>query len=92
MAEKMKPNKSNVLGMELDEWKYESCIAHVGIGIGWATLYDIASQFQGQGHATKLLKTMKLYYEKQGKKFGGTVALNPRMAWLYKKLNIEEYK
>ena len=87
----MNPQKVNVLGMELDEWRYKSCLAHVGVGKDWATIYDIQSQQQGQGHATYLLLIMKSHYEGQAKKFGGSVALNERMARLYKKCGIREY-
>lgn len=82
----------NVLGMELDEWWYKSCSAHVAIGEDWATIYVIQSQQEGQGHATKLLLIMKSYYEHQGKIFGGSVALNERMVRLYKKCGIREYR
>ena len=85
------PKKVNFMGMELDEWTHQSCIAHVGTEEDWATIYDIQSEHEGQGHATELLLMMKDYYEKQGKKFGGSVALNDRMARLYKKCGIREY-
>jgi len=87
----MRPQKVNVLGMELDEWQYKSCLAHVAVGKEWATIYDIQSKQEGRGHATKLLLIMKSYYECRGKRFGGSVALNERMAWLYKKCGIREY-
>ena len=88
----IKPKRvKDVLGMELDEWRYKSCLAQVGIGEDWATLYLIESQQEGKGHATALLLIMKDYYEKQGKRFGGSVALNERMARLYKKCGIYEY-
>ena len=77
--------------MELDEWKVGSCIAHFGTGGNWATLYDIWSGEQGKGHATKLLEKAKDYYEKQGKKVGGSVALNNRMKFIYKKVGYVEY-
>lgn len=35
---------------------------------------------------------MKIYYEKQNKTFGSSVALNSRMKYLLNKLNITEYK
>lgn len=82
----------NVLGMELDEWKLDSCIAHFAVGPKWATLYDIESLIKGRGHATSLLQEAKAYYESQNKKFGGSVALNPIMRKIYKKLKIKEYK
>ena len=90
------PKKVKILGMELDEWCYESCVAHVGTNEDWeewqwATIYDIESQQEGKGHATKLLLIMKSYYENQGKEFGGSIALNERMARLYKRCRIKEY-
>ena len=85
------PQKVKVMGMELDEWRYKSCVAHVAAEDSWATIYDIRSQQSGQGHATELLLQMKAYYEGQGKVFGGSVALNERMARLYKKCGIREY-
>lgn len=88
----MNPVKVNILGMELDEWRVDSCIAHFGVGEDWATLYDIESEIRRQGHATTLLLEAKAYYEKQGKKFSGTVALNPGMRRIYKKLKIKEFK
>ena len=80
-----------ILGMVLDEWKYESGIAHCAAGEGWATLYDIESKESNRGHAGILLQTMKLHYERLGLKFGGSVALNERMKRLYRKYGIEEY-
>ena len=85
------PQAVNILGMELDEWRYKSCSAHVATGEVWATIYDIQSTQEGRGHATKLLLVMKVYYESRDKIFGGSVALNERMAWLYKKCEIREY-
>jgi len=85
------PKKINVMGMTLDEWLHQSCTAHVAVGEDWATVYDIKSEQEGQGHATGLLLTMKSYYEKQGKRFGGSVALNERMARIYKKCGVKEY-
>lgn len=82
----------NIMGMELEVWRNKSCYANFGVGDNWATLYLIESQEEGKGHATELLIEAKKYYERLGKKFGGDVALNERMANLYKKLGIEEYK
>ena len=87
----IKPQKVNILGMELDEWQNKSCLAYVAVGDNWATIYFTKSQHEGKGHATELLLIMKAYYETQGKVFGGSVALNERMAWLYKKCGIREY-
>ncbi len=80
-----------ILGMPLEEWRYKSCEAHVAVGDTWATLYDIESQEQGKGHATKLLSAMKVYYEGKGLDFGGSVSLNDRMTFIYKKCGVKEY-
>jgi len=88
----MKPCKVEILGMLLDEWKYESCTAHCATGKGWATVYDIQSDQESQGHATKLLLIMKEYYQSKRLKFGGSVALNERMRRLYQKCGITEYE
>ena len=87
----MEHHKENVLGMELDVWKHKSCSAEFGTGDDWATLYSINSALPGKGHAAELLMEAKQYYGKQGKKFGGTVALNSRMKKIYQRLGIEEY-
>lgn len=83
--------KTQVLGMVLDGWSHKSCYAAVGIGEDWATIYSISSEDPGKGHATELLSEMKKYYEAQGKKFGSSIALNDRMRFLLKKLDIFEY-
>ncbi len=88
----MNPKKVKILRMELDEFSFASCIAHFGVGSDWATLFDITSKIEGRGHATTLLREAKAFYETQGKKFGGTVALNPRMKRIYKRLQIDEYR
>lgn len=85
------PNKVNILGMPLDEWKYKSCTAHCGTGKSWATIYNIQSKEEGRGHATNLLLIMKKYYEGRRLTFGGSVALNERMHNLYQKCKIREY-
>ena len=86
----MTPKKIHILGMELDSWQYGSCTAHFGVGDTWATLYTIESKEPGRGHAKRLLKAAMRFYK--GKRFGGTVALNPVMRKLYQKLGIQEYK
>lgn len=85
------PQKATILGMELDEWQYKSCLAHVSVDKDWATIYDIESLREGQGHATELLRIMKSYYEQQAKTFGGSGALNERTKRLYQKCGIREY-
>ena len=77
--------------MDLDQWKYESCKAEFGVGEDWATLYSIKSEQDGKGHATALLLEAKKYYEEQGKKVGGNVALNEKMRHIYKKVDYIEY-
>ena len=84
--------KTMILGMELDEWVNDSCIAHFGVGEDWATLYDIKSKEEGKGHATELLVEAKRYYEEQGKRFGGSVALSSCMKSIYQRLSIKEYE
>jgi hypothetical protein len=81
----------NVLGMDLDQWNHESCHAHFGVGDDWATLYHIESADPGKGHATELLTAAKAFYEAQGKRFAGTVALSDRMKRIYERLGITEY-
>lgn len=80
------------MGMVLDEITHKSCVAHVGVGDNWATIYFIISEQKRQGHAEELLTEAKKYYETQGKQFGSTVALNKGMETLLKKLKIKEYK
>ncbi len=75
----------------LEIWKHKSCVAEFGFDETWATLYYIESMEEGKGHATELLTEAKKYYEGQGKKFGGSIALNERMRAIYKRLDIEEY-
>lgn len=89
--DKKEPKTITILGMPLDEWRHELCLAHCATGEGWATLYDIQSEEEGKGHATTLLTAMKGYYEGKGLRFGGSVALNNRMRRLYQKCGIEEY-
>lgn len=92
MSDGITIKKVEIMGMELEEWSYKSCVAHFGVEATWSTLYKIVSSVKNQGQATLLLTVAKKYYEKRGKKFGGTVALNPVMRYIYKKLNIKEYE
>jgi len=80
------------VGMLVDEWSYKSCIAIIGTGEDWATIYMINSADEGKGHATELLIYLKAYYKGNGQAFGSSVALNERMRNLLKRLNIPEYK
>ncbi len=80
-----------VMGMELDRWTHESCTADFGTGDDWATLYNIRSADPGKGHATELLTAAKQFYQAEGKRFGGTVALTPRMKAIYQRVGMTEY-
>ena len=86
------PQPVSIMGMPLDEWQHESCVAHCAVGDDWATIYDIQSTQEGQGHATALLLAMKEYYEARSLRFGGSIALNERMRRLYQKCWIQEYR
>jgi len=86
------PKEVVILSMNLEEWRFASCIAHFATGDDWATLYDIESNRPSLGHATKLLAKAKSYYEQLGKLVGGSIALNDHMSNLYKKLGIPEYR
>lgn len=87
----MKIQRIKFQGMETDQWTHKSCTAEFGLGADWATLYLIESKEEGKGHATELLREAKKFYNKKGKKFGGSVALNDTMKHIYKKLKIKEY-
>ena len=87
----MEHKKENIMGMELEVWRNKSCRAEFGTGEDWATLYLIESEEPSKGHATELLTEAKRYYEEQGLRFGGTVALNSRMSKIYQRLGIKEY-
>lgn len=87
----MNPEKINRMGMSLDEWTHKSCVATIGVGEDWATVYSIDSSERRKGHGTELLIEMKKYYESQGKKFASSIALNDGMRRILKKLNIHEY-
>jgi hypothetical protein len=87
----MKKEHIEIMGMPVERWTHKSCSADFGVGDTWATLYSIESKVEGKGHATELLTEAKKQYEAQGKKFGGSVALNNRMKKIYQRLNILEY-
>lgn len=80
------------LGMELTQFKYKSCIANVGVGEDWATIYSIGSEEQGKGHAQELISMMQAYFNQEGKEFGSSVALSPAMKHILKKFKIKEYQ
>ena len=83
------------MGMPLIKWKHKSSTAYFATGEEngekWATLYSIVSEKPGKGHARELLTKAKAHYEEQGRKVGGSIALNKRMSDLYKAVGIEEY-
>ena len=83
--------KINSMGMNLDQWTHKSCIAEIGVGVTWATIYMIKSKEKGKGYASELIIKMKDYYESKGKRFGSSVALNSGMKHLLDKLSITEY-
>ena len=84
------PTKVCVLGMELEEWRHKSCEAHFGVSGDWATLYDIESKNENQGHATELLRMARYFYEFHHKRVMGSIALNSRMKRLYQRVGIPE--
>lgn len=83
---------TNPLLWRMDQWDYMSCSAEIFEWPTFATLYSIKSLEMNKWHAQKLLMDAKEYYESRWKKFGWTVALNPTMKHIYKKLKIKEYK
>jgi len=85
----MKPIKVNLFGLELDEWKYRDSVTRFAVGENghpWAFLYDIESERYRLGHVTKLLKEAKKYYQMRGRSIGGSMALNPIMQRIYKRI------
>ena len=88
---KIRIRNIEVMGMDLVEWRFESCTGTFAVDDDWATLYSIKSEHEGRGHATILLKCAKHYFESIGKRFGGTAAIHPAMCHLYRKLGITEY-
>ena len=85
------PVKINIMGMELEAWEYKSCVAEIGYGDDWATIYNIESLERRKGHAQELCAIMQKYYESIGKQFASSVALHPGMKAILTKLNIKEY-
>lgn len=89
VKDQLMKRKIEVMGIPLTQYKWKSCIAEVGEGKHWATIYSVASAEQGKGHATELLIILKEVYK--DKDFGGTVALNPAMKRVYEKSGVKEY-
>ena len=77
--------------MDLMEFRHKSCWAHIAEFEDTATIYMIGSSEPGKGHATELLKEAQEYYKGEGKELRGSVALNPTMSHIYRKLGIFEY-
>src|ERR1700752_3606808 len=99
MTKVLGPFKVISAGMELEEWRFKSCVAKFGVSHligsleqGWATLYFIWSKKENKGHASEILKVTKEYYEGQGLRYGGSVALSAAMRHLYEKFKIHEYR
>ena len=88
----MKIEKIEIMGLKLDKCFYKSAFAQVAVGNNWATIYIAASEEEGQGHMTELLRQAKKHYEGLGKTFYGSVALNNTMQHIYNKLGIKEYE
>lgn len=84
--------KITEMGMELDLWKYESCVCRMGVGEDFATIYHIESEDKNKGHATMLIKIMRIIYFGEKKEFATSVALSAPMKHIVKKLNLTEYK
>lgn len=82
--------KINSLGMQLDEWKYKSCTAQVGVEDDWATIYIIESEEKNKGHASYLINAMKKYYK--NKIFGTSFPLNSIMQHLTEKFELKIYE
>lgn len=72
-------------------WIYrnEGCEALVAEGEGWATIYTVESFVPNKGFCQSLLNELKEIYK--GVQFGCTVALNDKMAYILRKLQIKEY-
>lgn len=88
------PERKQVLGMELECWTIVAgdCTAQFGVGDDWATLYGIVAETESRGQAAALLRAAKQHYETAGKRFGSSVALNPRMSGIPRRLSITEYR
>lgn len=87
----------NFAGMPLVQYtaNHVRVIVAEGVQNGrkWATIYEVVCEpiFRNQGRTQAILSVLKRKYEADQYVFGGTVALNPTMAHIYKKLNIKEY-
>lgn len=82
----------NILWMELLEVKHKSCIAHFWVDDTekWITLYDIVSKNEWKWECQELLNEIIKDYKDY--LLWWTVALNPAMKHIYKKLWIKEYE
>ena len=80
----------NALGMDLTLFQYKGVSGSLAEGDDWATMYSIESANEGRGECQECLLLLKEHYEAQGKRFGSSVALNPRMRHILQKLDIYE--
>ena len=86
--------ETNAMGMPLTEWKHEACTALVATGGSvrpWATVYliETADGARRRGYATALLRHLQGVYH--DRVFGCTVALNPALRRILRRLRIVEY-
>lgn len=79
--------------VQLYKWKYCRAMVYENLPEKWATvsLIETHPEHRNQGQATEMMLFLKKMYEKNGFKFGGTVALNPAMKRVYEKTGIKEY-
>jgi len=75
------------------KWKYCRAMVYENPDEKWATvsLIETHPDHRNKGQATEMMNFLKRMYEKNGFKFGGTVALNPAMKRVYEKTGVEEY-
>lgn len=90
----IKVKEVNIMGMDLLEFSYKSCIARCGYNDEekWGTIYTMNSSEPGKGHGTILIIAMKRFFEDKGYRFASSVALSPAMKHLLTKYNIKEYE
>ena len=79
-----------VMGMDLTAFKYKGVFGQLGEEKDWATIYHIESTNPNKGECQECLRLLKEKYK--DKMFGCSIALNPKMQHILKKLKIKEYK
>jgi hypothetical protein len=87
---KLIERKVIALDMPLLEFQWKGVTVYVAEGDDWATIYLVQSENEGKGECQELLKLLKKRFK--DKDFGGSVALNPIMRHIYRKLKIPEYQ